>query len=111
MLYRSPIVPSKCQIYLVMPDKIFVYGKSCNRFESLNSPTVHTHGSRQSATRQFTDTYFVDSSPTPILKTVHIWQHLFELCTLKDDTFEKLMKIKSNHHSKSVDNLKIAKSN
>ena len=32
----------------------------------------------------------------------------FELCSLKDDTFEKLMMIKSNHHSKFVNNLKIA---
>ena len=32
----------------------------------------------------------------------------FELCSLKDDTFEKLMVIKSNHHSKYVNNLKIA---
>ena len=39
---------------------------------------------------------------------------LFQLCSLKDDTFEKLIVIKSNnffqkgHHSKSVNNLKIA---
>ena len=32
----------------------------------------------------------------------------FKLCSLKDDTFEKLMMIKSNHHSKFVNNLKIA---
>ena len=32
----------------------------------------------------------------------------FELCSLKDDTFEKRMMIKSNHCSKSVSNLKIA---
>ena len=31
----------------------------------------------------------------------------FGLYSLKDDTFDKLM-IKSNHHSKSVNNLKIA---
>ena len=31
----------------------------------------------------------------------------YELCSLKDDTFEKLRMIKSNHHSKSVNNLKI----
>ena len=32
----------------------------------------------------------------------------FKLWSLKDDTFEKLFMIKSNHHSKSVNNLKIA---
>ena len=32
----------------------------------------------------------------------------FELCSLKDDTFEKVMMIKSNHQSKSVNNLKTA---
>ena len=30
----------------------------------------------------------------------------FELCSLKDDTFETIMIIKSNHHSISVNNLK-----
>ena len=30
----------------------------------------------------------------------------FELCSLEDDTFEKLMMI--NHHNKSVNNFKIA---
>ena len=32
----------------------------------------------------------------------------FELCSLKDDTFEKRMMSKSNYHSKPVNNLKIA---
>ena len=32
----------------------------------------------------------------------------FELCSLNDDNFEKLMMIKSNDNSKSVNNLEIA---
>ena len=37
----------------------------------------------------------------------HVLSH-FELCSIKDDTFEKLMIIKTINHSKSVTNLKIA---
>ena len=33
------------------------------------------------------------------------WQQYFDLCSLKDNTFEKLTMIKSNHH-KSVNDLK-----
>ena len=39
--------------------------------------------------------------------TVPVLSH-FELCSLKDVTFEKLMMYESNHHSKYVNILKIA---